>query len=165
MLLIYLTWHSQKWTRHPGRKIIEIKLWCFFFSFSIYLALTWKQLWILWITQQSNMKYYKKRQNRSPNWISPHRQVLPERESQCFNMGVWQIFDQKVRHWTSQSPFNVSGLLVYNSAGRWTDCDTRMNIWGKLTLLIMYLKIQGSTMTVDVMYWYKWFVRECMSSN
>lgn len=140
----------------PSQKDNRNQALMFDCSFGIFLAVTWKQLWIFgeshrnqtdftrWVLKPSthDLKYHSESIKRRILYLDVVKLV---KWYQCSHRFIWQVCTRESHalnlQWKFHIVFFARGISIL---GSWTGCDTEENLWIKFSpLSIRHLQASG----------------------
>lgn len=140
----------------PSQKDNRNQALMFDCSFGIFLAVTWKQLWIFGGIAQKSNRFYSLGFVPSTHDLKYHSESIKRRILyldvvklvkwyQCSHRFIWQVCSRESHALNSQWKFHIvffaRGISIL---GSWTGCDTEENLWIKFSpLSIRHLQASG----------------------
>lgn len=140
----------------PSQKDNRNQALMFDCSFGIFLAVTWKQLWIFGGIAQKSNRFYSLGFVPSTHDLKYHSESIKRRILyldvvklvkwyQCSHRFIWQVCTWESHalnlQWKFHIVFFARGISIL---GSWTGCDTEENLWIKFSpLSIRHLQASG----------------------
>lgn len=140
----------------PSQKDNRNQALMFDCSFGIFLAVTWKQLWIFGGIAQKSNRFYSLGFVPSTHDLKYHSESIKRRILyldvvklvkwyQCSHRFIWQVCTRESHalnlQWKFHIVFFARGISIL---GSWTGCDTEENLWIKFSpLSIRHLQASG----------------------